>query len=81
MIQSNEMGEKEIKRDIKVLSDNIRDCLAIGPLLKGSHSMGKHVKELLEYAIGNFYQAWTDSQKGALRSFQVLQPIQSHYLI
>ena len=52
MIQSNEMGEKEIKRDIKVLSDNIKDCLAIDPLLRGSNSMSKHVKELLEYVTG-----------------------------
>ena len=51
MIQSNELGEKEIKRDIKVLSDGIRDCLAIDPLLEGSSSMSKHVKELLEYMI------------------------------
>ena len=54
MIQSNELGEKEIKRDIKILSDNIKDCLSIDPLLKGSNSMSKHVKDLLEYVVGLF---------------------------
>ena len=42
------MGEKKIKQDIKLLSDNIKDCLSVETLLDGSTSMRKHVKALLE---------------------------------
>ena len=49
MLQSNVMGEKEIKQDIKLLSDNIKDCLSVDSLLNGSDSMNKLVRDLLKY--------------------------------
>ena len=46
------MDEIDLKEDIRLLSDNVKQCLSIDALLRDSDSMKKHVKDLLKWVIG-----------------------------
>ena len=80
MLQSNVMSEKEIKQEIKGLSDNIKDCLSIDTLVNGSGSMSRLVRDLLEYATVHRYRAHVEFSQRAFGRLGFLQDFEPQSL-